>query len=106
MDGAATTVLLVGSGAREHAIAVALARSPRMPALVCFGSANNPGIQKLCKAYAVGKITDPKVCAPKLRAIAFCFAFRRIPASYTHAATVNKLTSADILIDMSPGRRS
>jgi len=52
------TILIVGSGAREHAIAVALARSPQRPVLLCFGSARNPGIQALCRDYAVGSLTD------------------------------------------------
>ena len=52
------TILIVGSGAREHAIAVALTRSPQRPVLLCFGSARNPGIQALCRDYAVGGVTD------------------------------------------------
>ena len=52
------TILIVGSGAREHAIAAALARSPQRPALLCFGSTRNPGIRALCRAYAVGSVTD------------------------------------------------
>jgi len=52
------TVLIIGSGAREHAIAEALARSPQQPELYCFGSANNPGIAKLCSGYRVGSVTD------------------------------------------------
>jgi phosphoribosylamine--glycine ligase len=51
-------ILIVGSGAREHAIALALKRSPQTPELVCFSGARNPGIVALCVAYGVGSITD------------------------------------------------
>jgi phosphoribosylamine--glycine ligase len=53
-------VLIVGSGAREHAIAAALARSPQRPELVCFSGARNPGIDALCVAYGIGSITAPE----------------------------------------------
>jgi len=53
-------ILIVGSGAREHAIAAALARSPQQPALLCFSGARNPGIAALCEAYGLGSITDPQ----------------------------------------------
>ena len=46
--------LVVGSGAREHAILAALARAKSRPSLLCFGSANNPGIAALCKATKPG----------------------------------------------------
>jgi phosphoribosylamine--glycine ligase len=52
------TILILGSGAREHAIATALTRSSQKPTLLCFGSTRNPGIKKLCRAYQAGKITD------------------------------------------------
>ena len=51
-------VLIVGSGAREHALAAALARSPQQPVLLCFSGARNPGIDALCAAYGIGEITD------------------------------------------------
>ena len=57
------TVLIVGSGAREHAIAAALARSPRSPELLCFSGAQNPGIERLCRRYATGSVTDPATIA-------------------------------------------
>ena len=61
-------VLIVGSGAREHAIAEALARSPQKPALVCFGSATNPGIAARTSAYAAGDITNAGAVAEFARA--------------------------------------
>jgi phosphoribosylamine--glycine ligase len=51
------TILIVGSGAREHAIAAALARSSPRPKLVCFSGARNPGIASFCSAYGIGNIT-------------------------------------------------
>lgn len=53
------TILIVGSGAREHAIAIALARSPQHPTLLCFSGARNPGIAALCADYGIGSITNP-----------------------------------------------
>ena len=52
------TVLIIGSGAREHAIAATLARSPQSPDLLCFSNAQNPGIERLCRRYATGSLTD------------------------------------------------
>ena len=56
-------VLIVGSGAREHAIALALARSTHEPTLLCFSNAHNPGIAALCAEYGIGQITDPAAVA-------------------------------------------
>ena len=52
------TILIVGSGAREHAIASTLKRSPQQPKLACFSGARNPGIVSLCFAYGIGNITN------------------------------------------------
>ena len=57
------TVLIVGSGAREHAIAVALSGSPQSPDLLCFSGAHNPGIERLCRRYATGSVTDASAIA-------------------------------------------
>ena len=51
-------ILVIGSGAREHAIASALTRSPARPELLCFGSTLNPGIAGQCIDYMTGSMTD------------------------------------------------
>ncbi|HAT2065623.1 TPA: phosphoribosylamine--glycine ligase [Legionella pneumophila] len=53
-------ILIVGSGAREHAIAIALSKSENKPKIYCFGTTRNPGIQSLTSDYWVGDITDPE----------------------------------------------
>jgi phosphoribosylamine--glycine ligase len=55
---AAERILIVGSGAREHAIAAALARSPQKPVLFNAGPARNPGIVRLCEVYAAMSATE------------------------------------------------
>lgn len=54
-------ILLIGSGAREHAIVKVLSKSKHNPQLFCLASNNNPGIQELCKEYNVNKISDPQI---------------------------------------------
>jgi phosphoribosylamine---glycine ligase len=57
-------ILIIGSGAREHAIAAALQRSPSAPAVSCLGSSGNPGIMDISLQtggdYIIGSITSPK----------------------------------------------
>ena len=53
-------VLLIGSGAREHAIAKAIDRSPTETILYCLGSNMNPGIAQLCDELIIGNINDPE----------------------------------------------
>ncbi|MCE3043431.1 phosphoribosylamine--glycine ligase [Legionella sp. 16cNR16C] len=51
-------ILIIGSGAREHAIARALHRSPQQPLIYCIGSSVNAGIKQLTQDYLAGDITD------------------------------------------------
>ena len=53
-------VLLIGSGAREHAIARAIDNSPKNSSLHCFASNINPGIADVCSGLILGNINDPK----------------------------------------------
>jgi phosphoribosylamine--glycine ligase len=53
-----TRVLLLGNGAREHAIAVSLTRSN--VELHAHMEQRNPGIAQVSKNVTIGSITDPK----------------------------------------------
>jgi phosphoribosylamine--glycine ligase len=51
-------ILIVGSGAREHAFAKAIARSPQETAIYCYGNSYNPGILALAAGYEVGDLCN------------------------------------------------
>ncbi|MFA4916129.1 MAG: phosphoribosylamine--glycine ligase [Syntrophales bacterium] len=51
-------VLLVGNGAREHAIAEAITRSNRQPKLFSYMKSNNPGIASLSEEVAIGSYSE------------------------------------------------
>lgn len=51
-------ILVIGSGAREHAIVRALEHSPQNKKLYCLASNMNPGIAELCDEFLVGNINN------------------------------------------------
>ncbi len=53
-------ILIVGSGAREHAIARSIKKSKIPNKLYCFASNRNPGIKEVSKILEIGKTSDPQ----------------------------------------------
>jgi phosphoribosylamine--glycine ligase len=51
-------ILLVGNGAREHALAEAISRSEQKPRLFSFMKTNNPGIAALSETIKLGSYAD------------------------------------------------
>ncbi len=69
-------ILLIGNGAREHAIAEAIVRSPQKPKLFSYMKANNPGIAKMSEQVQIGKYNNleeienfAKSCAVELAVV-------------------------------------
>ncbi len=58
------TILLIGSGAREHAIARALDRSSQNKSIYCLASNMNPGIAELCVEITIDNFNDPDPVTP------------------------------------------
>jgi phosphoribosylamine--glycine ligase len=51
-------ILLIGNGAREHALAEAITRSQQKPLLFSFMKSNNPGIASLSAKTVLGSYSD------------------------------------------------
>jgi phosphoribosylamine--glycine ligase len=56
-------ILLIGSGAREHAIAKAIKKSPQPNTIICFANNANPAIQELCAAFHLGDLQNAAAIA-------------------------------------------
>ena len=54
-------ILVIGSGAREHAIIQSLYKSSKKKTIYCLGTNNNPGIDEYCSELLVKNINDPEV---------------------------------------------
>ncbi len=60
-------ILIIGSGAREHAIATTLHRSMQNPRIFCFGTYLNPGIKQMTHGYCTGDINDVDAVTAKAK---------------------------------------
>jgi phosphoribosylamine---glycine ligase len=90
-----TDVLLIGNGAREHAIAEALMRSRRDPRLFAFMKTNNPGIASFSTEVRIGRYDEPEAIVnfARERRIAFAVIGPEDPLSN---GIVDALTAAGI----------
>ncbi len=68
-------VLLIGNGAREHAIAEAVLRSRRAPALFAYMKSKNPGIAELAEKVLLGKYDDLRAVTEWAKGNRIDFAF-------------------------------
>ena len=53
-------ILVIGSGAREHAIVRSLSGSSKKKEIYCLATNYNPGIAQVCKEISVADINDPE----------------------------------------------
>jgi phosphoribosylamine--glycine ligase len=67
-------ILLIGNGAREHAIAEALRRSSHSPALFAYMKSKNPGIAALAESVKIGSYSDLAAIRDWARAGSIAFA--------------------------------
>jgi phosphoribosylamine--glycine ligase len=67
-------VLLIGNGAREHAIAEAILRSSHSPALFAYMKSNNPGIAALAERVKIGSYSDLQAIRDWAKASGVAFA--------------------------------
>ncbi len=88
-------ILLVGNGAREHAIAEAVVRSSRQPRLFAYMKANNPGIADLSAGTRQGGYGDKANIVDFARSSAVDFAIIG-PEDPLQAGVVDALQAVDI----------
>jgi fusion protein PurCD len=60
-------IILIGSGAREHAIAKAIAKSGSVHKIICFATSPNPGLLKSCDQLIGLDICDVKQVCEKAK---------------------------------------
>ena len=95
MPDSRDTVLLIGSGAREHAVFRALQRAPSAPRVAVYGTSRNPGLTATATAYTVGALTDPEAVVAFARECGATLAFPG-PEAPLAAGVVDALEEAGV----------
>jgi phosphoribosylamine---glycine ligase len=90
-----THVLLIGNGAREHAIAEAILRSERKPRLYSFMKTNNPGIASLAEEVRLGRYDEMEAIVAFALGAGITFAFVGPEEPLSHGV-VDALAAAGI----------
>ena len=90
-----SNILLIGNGAREHAIAEAVVRSMKNPVLFAYMKANNPGIAHLSKGVRLGGYGDMAAILDFARANETAFAIVG-PEDPLNEGVVDSLLTAGI----------
>jgi len=89
-------VLVVGNGAREHAVAEALARSPQKPELYAYITARNPGMVRIAKGCELGDTRKGKEVAAYANRVGIDIAIIG-PESPLEAGVVDELETAGVV---------
>jgi len=90
-----SNILLIGNGAREHAIAEAVVRSGQRPRLFAYMKSNNPGIADLSSGIRLGEYGDKAAIVDFARSSATEFAIIG-PEDPLQAGVVDSLQAAGI----------
>lgn len=89
------TILLIGSGAREHAMARAIKRSQRKTSIICLASHLNPGIAMIAEEVHVISLTNIDAIKQKIKGQSIDFAIIG-PEAPLEAGIVDSLKQLDI----------
>lgn len=90
-------LVIIGSGAREHAIALRVSQSSRKPTIYCLATTSNPGIRRLAAGYEILDITDRTAVSNQCRQWSITLAVIG-PEAPLEAGVADTLRSEGVLV--------